>query len=333
MYQQPASSLQSRASIVAKLCIVIAVATPALPMAAIAGGIELDSREYKLMLRPEKFTGAKPQQAVERFTTEQLMPSLREQWNSDAAGELTQKGMQVGELRIIRFWDSGDCLLNRNGFAWRERTEIDEHGKRADEVELTLKFRSPDAFLAAGISITAKNDAKKVESKLEEDLGPIAVRTKPEDGVAAKPRSARSQFSRSTKQTVPGEKMPGTLVGIVGLYPSFGDALQTVAGNVQMSAPLEPSPEFRELVYESSKLDINKDVKARFALTLWYEGAENEDHPALAEISFKYEAKNGKIPSEAAHRALALLLVMQDLPWADPTAPTKTAFVSCDKGG
>jgi len=42
-----------------------------------------------------------------------------------------------------------------------------------------------------------------------------------------------------------------------------------------MSAPLEPSPEFREFVYESSKLDINKDVKARFALTLWHEGAEN----------------------------------------------------------
>src|SRR5215813_7597825 len=53
MYQQPASSLQSPASIVAKLCIVIVAATPALPMVAIAGGIELDSREYKLMLSPE----------------------------------------------------------------------------------------------------------------------------------------------------------------------------------------------------------------------------------------------------------------------------------------
>src|SRR5215472_3389854 len=333
MYQQPASSLQSPASIVAKLCIVIVAATPALPMVAIAGGIELDSREYKLMLSPEKFTGAKPQQAVEQFTTEQLVPALREHWNSDAAGELTQKGMRIGEHRIIRFRDSGDCLLGRNGLAWRERTEIDEQGKGADEVELTLKFRSPDAFLAAGIPITAKNDAKKVESKLEEDLGPVAVRAKPGGGVAANPRSARSQFSRSTKQTVPGEKMPGTLAGIAGLYPSFGDALQTVAGNVQMSSPLEPSPEFREVVYESSKLDINKDVKTRFALTLWYEGAENEDHPALAEISFKYEAKNGRVPGESARRALALLLAMQDLPWADPAAPTKTAFVACDKGG
>jgi len=79
--------------------------------------------------------------------------------------------------------------------------------------------------------------------------------------VAANPRSARSQFSRSTKQTISSQKLPGTLAGIAGLCPSFDDGLRIVAGNVQMSAPLQPSPEFRELVYESSKLDINKDVK------------------------------------------------------------------------
>ena len=78
---------------------------------------------------------------------------------------------------------------------------------------------------------------------------------------------------------------------------------------------LKPSPEYRELVYKSSKLDITKDLKARFALTLWYEGPDNQDRPALA-ISFKYDVKNGEVRSEVARRALALLLAMQDLPWA-----------------
>ena len=332
MDEQSASSYRARTSTAISVCVLIAIAAPGFSIAATAGGLELDSREYKLMLKPDKFTGADPLKAVEQFTTEQLVPALREQWNYDAAGELTQKGMQIGERRVIRFWDSGDCLLYRNGFAWRGRTEIDEHGKRANELELTLKFRSPDAFLAAGMPVSAKDDAKKVDSKLEEDLGPVAVRGGPGEGVAANPRSVRSQFSRSTKQTVSSDKVPGTLAGIAGLYPSFNDGLRMVAGNVQMSAPLEPSPEFRELVYESSKLDITKDLKARLALTLWYEGAENADHPALAEISFKYDVKNGAVPNEAAGRALKLLLVMQDLPWADPTAPTKTAFVACDKG-
>src|SRR5258708_6142318 len=97
---------------------------------------------------------------------------------------------------------------------------------------------------------------------------------------------------------------------------------QGVVGRIEMSAPLDPSPEYRELVYKSSKLDIAEDLKARFALTLWYKGSENQDHPALAEISFKYDAKNGEVRNEVARRALALLLVMQDLPWADPAAPT-----------
>jgi hypothetical protein len=293
-----------------------------------AGGIQLDSREYKLMLDATKFDGAELRQAVERFTVEQLVPMVRMQWTSNAADELAAKGLQVGERRIVRFWNSRDCLLYRHGFAWRGRVDIDEHGVRAQEVELTLKFRSPDAFLAAGTPLKATNDAKKVDSKLEEDLGPVAARNGPTGGVVANPRAARSQFSRSTTQIVSSDKVPTSLAGIKGLYPSFDEELQAAAGRIEMSAP---RPEYRELVYKSSKLDIAKDVKARFALTLWYKGADNQDHPALAEISFKYDAKDGDVRNEVARRALALLLAMQDLPWADPAAPTKTAFVACDR--
>jgi hypothetical protein len=308
-----------------------AAAIMLLPASGIAGGIELDSREYKLMLRPTEFIAADPQQAIKRFITEQLAPAVRDQWNADAANELAEKRLEVGERRIVRFRDSGDCLLFRHGFAWRQRVDIDEHGTRADDVELTLKFRSPDAFLAAGTSLNATNDARKVESKFEEDLGPVAVRNGPEGGVVANPRAARSQFSQSTTQIVSVNQVPTSLAGIKGLYPSFGKELQAVVGRVEMSAPVDPSPEYRELVYKSSKLDIAKDLKARFALTLWYKGAENQDHPALAEISFKYDAKNGEVRNEVARRALALLLAMQDLPWADPAAPTKTALVACDR--
>jgi hypothetical protein len=65
-------------------------------------------------------------------------------------------------------------------------------------------------------------------------------------------------------------------------------------------------------------------------LNLTMPDVENQDRPALAEVSFKYDAKNGGVPDEVARRALALLLAMQDLPWADPSARTKTALVSCD---
>jgi hypothetical protein len=68
----------------------------------------------------------------------------------------------------------------------------------------------------------------------------VAVRSGLEKGVVANPRGARSQFSRSTKQTVPSNEVPTTLAGIKSLYPSFGEELQAAAGRIEMSAPLEP---------------------------------------------------------------------------------------------
>jgi hypothetical protein len=331
--QRRASLRQTALSAAIGLCAAGAAAVALMPSSSNAGGIELDSREYKLMLDPAKFAGIEPRQAVERFTTEQLAPAVRKGWNGDAASELAGKGLEVGERRIVRFWDASGCPLYTHGFAWRARVDTDANGATADEVELTLKFRSPDAFLAVGTRLTPGRLARNADSKLEEDLGPVAVKSGPVQALVASPRGARSQFSRSTKQTVKGNEVPTSLAGIARLYPSFEEELQAVAGHVDMSSPLDPSPEYRELVYESSKLDLVKDLKARFALTLWYKGAQNRDNPALAEISFKYQVKNGEVPTEAARRALALFLMLQDLPWAKPAAPTKTTFVACESAG
>jgi hypothetical protein len=65
-----------------------------------------------------------------------------------------------------------------------------------------------------------------------------------------------------------------------------------------------------------------KETKAKLALTIWYEGVDNQNRPALVEISFSYETDHGEVPAEAARRARQLLLVMQDLDWAKPM-PTK----------
>jgi len=240
---------------------------------------------------------------------------------------LLQASLRAGEFAGS---DPGQTLAGGIELDSREYKLTDEHNTRTNEIELTLKFRSPDIFLAAGMPLKAKNGARNVDSKIEEDLGPLSVRGGSE-GAVAKPRSARSQFSRSTKQTVSPDKVPTSLAGIAALYPSFEDELRATVGGFETSALLEPSPEYRELVYESSKLIVAKDVKTKFALTLWYKDVENQDRPALAEVSFKYDVRNGGVPDEVARRALALLLAMQDLPWADPSAPTKTTLVSCDR--
>ena len=74
--------------------------------AAAAEGIELDSREYKLMLEPERFAGGAPQQAVRRFVRDQLEPAVRRTFGDEAADELKDKGFDLVERRSVRFWDT-----------------------------------------------------------------------------------------------------------------------------------------------------------------------------------------------------------------------------------
>jgi hypothetical protein len=93
------------------------VAILLLPVPGLARGIELDSREYKLMLRSGPFAGTEPGPAIEQFKRDQLVPAVRARWNQDAATELAEQKLKVGERRIVRFWDTRECLLHRHGFA------------------------------------------------------------------------------------------------------------------------------------------------------------------------------------------------------------------------
>jgi hypothetical protein len=308
---------------------IVALAALVPTTAAVAKGVDLDSREYKLILEEEHFGGNTPELGVDRFVRDQLEPAVRRSFGGEASDELAREGLHLEERRIVRFWDTDTCALIKHGFALRDRVDLDEDDLPATTREITLKFRSPDLFLAADMRLEAHAEAEDPESKLEEDIGALAVRVAAEEAIVAVPRSSRSQFSRSTKQKVDPDAVPRVLNEVEELYPKFADDLQLVAGEIDMSVALTPSPEYRELVYESSKLDLARGTKAKFALTIWYEGADNRDAPAIAEVSFSYDTDDRAVPAEAARWALDLLLPMQDLEWADPAAPTKTALVGC----
>jgi hypothetical protein len=306
------------------------VALSALMQTTAAGkGIDLDSREYKIMLEEEHFGGGAPEHSVDRFVRDQLEPAVRRNFGGGAADELASKSLDLDERRLVRFWDTETCALINHGFALRDRVDLGAADRPATKGEITLKFRSPDLFLAADMRLDAFAEADHPESKLEEDIGALAVRIAAEEAIVAVPRSSRSQFSRSTKQKIDSDAMPRTLNEVEELYPKLEENLRLVGGEIDMSAALTPGPEYRELVYESSKLDLAGDTKAKFALTIWYQGAANRDAPALAEVSFSYDTDDGAVPAEAARRAHDLLLAMQDLEWADPAVPTKTALVGC----
>jgi hypothetical protein len=56
-----------------------------------AKGIELDSREYKLMLEPAHFAGSTPAEAVDEFLRDQMEGAIRESFGGAAPDELARK--------------------------------------------------------------------------------------------------------------------------------------------------------------------------------------------------------------------------------------------------
>jgi hypothetical protein len=100
--------------------------------------------------------------------------------------------MGLEKHRSVRFLDTQGCTLNDNGFALRERVDLDDNDRPAPKPEITLKFRSSDLFLAADMRLKAKEGA---DSKFEEEVGPLSLTNAGQRYVASR-RSARSQFSR-----------------------------------------------------------------------------------------------------------------------------------------
>src|SRR5262249_16401184 len=186
----------------ALICFFIGFATAG----AQAGGIKLDSREYKLMLAPGKFAGEdEVAKVVDRFWHEALKPIIdgRLDTRHDGTPRSKKAFKPDSEQRHVVFRDTEDCLLDHNGYSFRERVRL-KNGDEKSNREVTLKFRTPDLFLASETALKGRNEESS--TKFEEDIAPVIVSTFDQSahtsGVVVQPRSMRSLFSLSTKETV-----------------------------------------------------------------------------------------------------------------------------------
>jgi hypothetical protein len=95
----------------------------------------ISSREYKTLLRADRFPGHEV--AIAKSVTA-FWQRFRRAIDDDALD--TEGHLSVGERRWIRFYDTSDLCLDRNGYIFRERIDA-ASGQR----EVTLKFRHPTA--------------------------------------------------------------------------------------------------------------------------------------------------------------------------------------------
>ena len=267
----------------------------------------IGSREYKIMLKAEKFNGNEPT----------LLEAARSFWNGfqqaihelviDTDGSLDK----ITKRRTIRFYDTNACRLRNNAYVFRERVDI-ENGMR----EVTLKFRHPDRYIAQDRDMDARDD-KEGKTKFEEDIKPTFEHKSP----------FLTLYSFSTKQKISASKKLNKMKDPVKLFPGLQNKLDNYDEDeaIKIVGPFTA----RELVITGADFQISDAPKleAECALVVWYNNEGDHTQPKLVEFSYKYEDKDENYTGEMAQRALAVFKKLQRLEFANPNSITKTACV------
>lgn len=260
------------------------------------------SREYKIMLKAEKFKGE----------TEKILSASSLFWQ-DFKNNIIHIVPQVeGNLehiekkRAIKFYDTSKRLLRSSNYVFRERIDLDKKTK-----EVTLKFRHPDRYISQDRNMDACKKSKG-KTKFEEDIKPDFLKL----------------YSFSTKQEVSDQKRLNTLGDIRDLYPDLDNKIN----NFKKDTEIDLVGNFiaQEIVIGGANFTIRKSpvVKSECALIVWCDRNGDPHIPLLAEFSFKYENKKEEYTAKMAERAYQVFQTLQKMDdWIDPHSMTKTAYV------
>jgi len=292
--------------------------------------VEIEGREYKLLLDAGRFKGAPDNALAGHFWNDQLKPIVEselgpeEDGGSRAGGELKLK-----KSRIVVFHDTKDRLLSKRGFALRKRTFVAD-GVLVGEPEITLKFRTPDVLLAGGYHDATK---RSHDTTLEEDIAPLQASQKGKAPVVSFPLVTYSRFSVSSE--IHGDVTVATVGDLFSSFPVSRDSLEQGADS---KLPLIPGPTIAEWVFQHANVRLGKSLQADFALSLWYflEGSFNRRQwklaeggkmlPRIAEISFDFEIEDEPVRPATAARALKLFAAMQKALPVDTGETSKTVL-------
>ena len=277
---------------VLKVVICLTLACAAAP--AFATGIALNSREYKVLLKPEQFTGSAEGHAAMLWEA-RLKPMIASQLDRRDNGDVRSiKSFSLKNQRRIAFKDTATCALSAVGFYYRERAKWPAEIGAEKTVESTLKLRGSEVFLINTSRFKGDSDAK---AKFEEDISLAS------DGFAAK-----HNFAYSVSQKRAATAAPSELAAIDSAFPGTIAAISELSNAAPPAdAALIGGKVFIELLYSGAKVDLGHGTVAEFDLAFWYPAdAGSFDKPAIVELSFSYETDNGEVDRGIAQRGAKL---------------------------
>lgn len=250
------------------------------------------SREYKIMMDHRLFQDRKA--ALASFLNE--LGSLAKELEIG----FTNDDLKTRK-RSIQFLDTPDSTILLNGLVLRKRVDMD-----TSKTEFTLKYRSPDRYLATAAEIQPEKSLKS-EMKLEEDIG----------------APFRVQFSHSAT-CESSDKNLETISDAVKLFPGLArlrhDGI-ACDGKIRLH-PVNAKTMF-ERVMKGPSLKFG-ETEAEIALILWSNGEAGR--PLVAEFSFRYADKDENYTETTVRQAKSMFESLQRLDWFLPEGRTKTQF-------
>jgi len=284
----------------------------------------ITSREYKLLLNTERFRERKEGAKLFWRMLEFLVRNQGNEPIPDAADP--DKNTEL--RRTTWYLDTPGYELHRSDITLRVRDEAGEKKR----YKITLKYRMPDRYTAAGCDPAPDPDkAKKYDIKFEEDVIP--------------PFISKFSYSASFKtDELPHMKMLGD---VVELFPGLASQ------GIHAKTPILVVNGFRacEVMHYIGKLKLDKmpaeraltlpDFVVKVALSHWYLMENQDDYPLVTEFSFGVDATgagdgavNGaddrleKFPPTVIAGANRLFRDVQNQAgWLSPFGLTKAAYL------
>jgi hypothetical protein len=284
----------------------------------------ITSREYKLLLNTERF---RDRNAGAGLFWRMLEFLVRNQDNEVIPAGADPEKDKV-ERRTTWYLDTPGYELQRVNVTLRVRDEFEAakaEGKK--RYKITLKYRMPDRYTAAGSDLSCSEKIKKDDIKFEEDVTP--------------PFASKFSYSASLKT----DELPRFLEmqDVVDLFPGLAQV------DIHGKTPIQIVNGFRahEVMHYIGKLKLDKMPAARalelpefvvkVALSHWYLLEIEDDYPLVTEFSFGFDATAGdgkdndrleKFPPTVVAGANRLFRDVQNQAgWLSPFGLTKTAYL------
>ena len=276
----------------------------------------ISSREYKLMLNTERFRKRKA--GADLFW--KLLTSLVENQGNAVIPDDADPDKDTLIRRTTWYLDTPGYELQRANVTLRVREEADAKKR----YKVTLKYRTPDRYTAAGFDASCTQEVKKDDLKFEEDVVPPFA----------------SKFSNSVSFKTDDLPQLDTIADVVDLFPALGQT------GIATSAPLAVVNGFQahEVQHFLGKLKLDKlpttrsielpDFVVKVALNHWYLRADEDDYPLVTELSFGCDAtptdgdRLEQFPPTIIAGANRLFRDVQNQAgWLAQFGSTKTAYV------